>query len=58
MGRLFQKYGNLLTAASWVDLTPVPQHDWERSTESRGYKMREAVSFTIARSSESLRGSD
>jgi hypothetical protein len=29
MGRLFQKYGNLLTAASWVDLTPVLQHDWE-----------------------------
>jgi hypothetical protein len=29
VGRMFQKYGNLLTAASWVDLTPVLQHDWE-----------------------------
>jgi len=29
IGRLFQKYGNLLTAASWVELTPVLQHDWE-----------------------------
>lgn len=29
IGRLFQKYGNLLTAASWVGLTPTLQHDWE-----------------------------
>jgi hypothetical protein len=29
IGRLFRKYGNLLTAASWVDLTPTLQHDWE-----------------------------
>lgn len=29
IGRLFQKYGNLLTAASWVELTPALQHDWE-----------------------------
>jgi hypothetical protein len=29
IGRLFRKYGNLLTAASWVDLTPTIQNDWE-----------------------------
>jgi hypothetical protein len=29
VGRLFCRYGNLLTAASWVDLTPTIQHDWE-----------------------------
>jgi hypothetical protein len=29
IGRLFQKYGHLLTAASWAELTPVLQHDWE-----------------------------
>jgi hypothetical protein len=29
IGDLFKKYGNLLTAAAWVDLTPALQHDWE-----------------------------
>jgi hypothetical protein len=29
IGRLFQRYGNALTAASWVALTPALQHDWE-----------------------------
>lgn len=28
-GGLFRKYGNLITAASWGDLTPALQHDWE-----------------------------
>jgi hypothetical protein len=30
IGELFKKYGNLLTAASWVELVPALQHDWER----------------------------
>jgi hypothetical protein len=29
IGHLFKKYGNLLTAAAWVELTPALQHDWE-----------------------------
>jgi AbiU2 len=29
IGDLFKKYGNLLTAAAWADLTPAIQHDWE-----------------------------
>jgi hypothetical protein len=29
VGELFTKYGNLLTAASWHDLTPTLQHNWE-----------------------------
>jgi hypothetical protein len=28
VGHLFKKYGNLLTAADWVYLEPIPQHDW------------------------------
>lgn len=30
IGELFKKYGNLLTAASWVELVPALQHDWEK----------------------------
>jgi hypothetical protein len=29
IGELFGKYGNLLTAASWVTVVPVMQHDWQ-----------------------------
>lgn len=29
IGDLFKRYGNLPTAAAWVDLTPALQHDWE-----------------------------
>lgn len=29
IGTLFKKYGSLLTAAAWVELTPALQHDWE-----------------------------
>jgi hypothetical protein len=29
VGRVFVKYSGLLTAASWVELTPVIQHNWE-----------------------------
>jgi hypothetical protein len=29
VGSLFTKYGNLLTASTWVDLTPTLQHNWE-----------------------------
>jgi hypothetical protein len=29
VGRMFSKYSGLLTAASWIELTPVIQHDWE-----------------------------
>jgi hypothetical protein len=29
VGRLFTKYGNMLTAATWAELTPALQHDWE-----------------------------
>jgi hypothetical protein len=33
VGRKFIKFSGLLTAAAWVDLTPVIQHDWERIFE-------------------------
>lgn len=33
VGRMFVKYSGLLTAASWVELTPVIQHNWERIFE-------------------------
>jgi hypothetical protein len=29
VGHLFRKYANLLTAATWTDLVPALQHDWE-----------------------------
>jgi hypothetical protein len=33
VGSMFITYSGLLTAAAWVDLTPVIQHDWERIFE-------------------------
>ncbi len=33
VGRMFIKYSGLLTAAAWVNLTPVIQHNWERIFE-------------------------
>jgi hypothetical protein len=29
IGGLFTKYGNMLTASTWGELTPALQHDWE-----------------------------
>jgi hypothetical protein len=35
IGRLFTKYENLLTAATWAELTPTLQHNWEAIFETR-----------------------
>jgi hypothetical protein len=34
IGRLFVKYENLLTAATWAELTPALQHNWEAIFET------------------------
>lgn len=33
VGRTFTKYSGLLTAATWAELTPIIQHNWEKIFE-------------------------